>query len=70
MHEQYNGGGVETVQSDEEQALKSLAWQKGYTLGITEGYDSLENSNPYAGQEAVDWNEGRSQGLADIYKME
>jgi len=70
LESHYNGGGIETVQGDEEQALKSVAWRKGYSRGITFGYDSLEDENPYQGQEAADWNEGRSQGLADIYKME
>lgn len=70
METSYNGGGVETVMSADEQALKSVPWQKGYKLAITFGYDSLEDDNPYAGREATDWDEGRSQGLADIYKME
>ncbi|WP_267400689.1 hypothetical protein [Pseudomonas sp. GM_Psu_2] len=70
MDVQYNGGGVETVMSEEEQSLKNEPWQKGYTQGITFGYDSLEDETPYRGQEAADWDEGRSQGLADIYKME
>ncbi|MEE5177144.1 hypothetical protein V2K54_25875 [Pseudomonas alliivorans] len=70
MDEHYNGGGFETVMSEEEQSLKSEPWQKGYTQGVTFGYDSLDDENPYQGQEAADWNEGRSQGLADIYKME
>lgn len=70
FNEIYNGGGVETVLSAEEQAEKSRSWQDGYTLGITEGYDSLEEDNPFTGLDASDWDEGRSQGLADIYKME
>lgn len=70
MDEQYNGGGVETVMSEEDQSLKSEPWQKGYTQGITFGYDSLEDENPYVGQDATEWDRGRSLGLADIYKME
>lgn len=49
MEGRYNGGGVETVLSPEEQELKSVPWQAGYTLAITEGYDSLEDSPPLHG---------------------
>lgn len=70
METGYSGGGVETVMTADEQASKSIPWQKGYYLAITFGYDSLEDDNPYVGGEAKDFDEGRSQGLADIYKME
>lgn len=70
MGDRYNGGGVETVMSHEEQLLQSVPWQKGYEQGITFGYDSLDEDNPYQGLEGAQWVEGRSQGLSDIYKME
>jgi hypothetical protein len=28
------------------------------------------DNNPYTGPDAADWEKGRSQDLADIYKME
>lgn len=70
MDKHYKGGGVETVMSEAEQSLKSEPWQEGYTQGIIFGYDALEDENPYVGQEASEWDKGRSQGLADIYKTE